>query len=104
MPAHPAPRGWRRVRRPGKGLGRLACPGPLAVPPLPPLCHRPESGSPEIDWPDSGSANSVRVGAVAATTVTVAVPFTPPALAVTVNGPPVRRGAVYSPVLVRLPF
>src|SRR5262249_8026385 len=37
-------------------------------------------------------------------TVTVAVPFTPRALAVMVYGPPVRRPAVYSPVLLRVPW
>src|SRR5262249_57608530 len=38
-----------------------------------------------------------------ATTVTFAVPLTAPTAAVIVNGPPVRRGAVYSPVLLSVP-
>src|SRR5262249_50734594 len=38
-----------------------------------------------------------------ATTVTFALPLTAPTAAVIVNGPPVRRGAVYRPVLLSVP-
>src|SRR5262249_5876815 len=70
-------------------------------------------------WPGSASrsagsaaSNSCAAGAFRAagpaadadTTGTVAVPLTPPALALSLYRPPVRRRAVYSPVRLRLPL
>src|SRR5438309_1587030 len=59
-------------------------------------------GTPPNNPPRLGAA-VVRFAAARATTVTFAVPLTPPALAVMVYGPPAFPSAVYRPPLLRLP-